>query len=332
MISTNLPELRAFGQASLRAVRTAQRKGAALVDLQGTGGLTLQQADLFVLIAVDVEHAVQKRLSVRMLARLLQRFTFQQLHHPAEIHDGDALRDTADEGQIVTDENAADVLLLRQPDKQLRDLVLDRDVQRAGRLVAKQKVRMDRDRPRDRDALKLAAGELMRVASDEISGQAHLRQQHFCLFHSLRLRDAVEIAPRLAEIGADPHPGREGAERVLKHHLDPAPKRPLFLALQCGIIDPIQRHAAGGHRQGTDDHFRQRAFAAAALSDDPQHFTPRQAQADVADRMELPLFDRELLADVRYVQKNLVIWHSASLPASARRPAGRGYTVPSDGK
>ena len=48
--------------------------------------------------------------------------------------------------------------------QQLQDLQADRDVERGGRLVGDQELRVARERHRDHRALALAAGELVRIA------------------------------------------------------------------------------------------------------------------------------------------------------------------------
>ena len=55
--------------------------------------------------------------------------------------------------------------------EQVDDLRLDRDVERRHRLVADDELRVERERPREPDALALPAGELVRVAVGRIRRQ-----------------------------------------------------------------------------------------------------------------------------------------------------------------
>ena len=71
-----------------------------------------------------------------------------------------------DDGQVVGDEEVGQAELLLEVVEQVEDLALDRDVERADRLVADDELRVERQRPGDADALALAAGELVRVAVD----------------------------------------------------------------------------------------------------------------------------------------------------------------------
>ena len=63
--------------------------------------------------------------------------------------------------------------------EQLQDLRLHGDVERGGRLVGDQQVRLVGERHRDHDALALAAGQLVRIALQPGFGigNADLRQQ-----------------------------------------------------------------------------------------------------------------------------------------------------------
>ena len=60
---------------------------------------------------------------------------------------------------------------------QIEDLALDRDVERRQRLVGDDQRRLRGERPRDGDALALAAGEFVRIAVQRIRRQADLLDQ-----------------------------------------------------------------------------------------------------------------------------------------------------------
>ena len=61
--------------------------------------------------------------------------------------------------------------------EQLEHLRLHRDVERAGRLVGDQQLRVQRERPRQDGALPLPAGQLVREAVGEGLGQLHRLEQ-----------------------------------------------------------------------------------------------------------------------------------------------------------
>ena len=79
------------------------------------------------------------------------------LHHLAHIHHSDPVRDVLDHRQVVGDEKVCQVELLLEVFQKVDDLRLDRDVESGDRLVADDEQRLDRQRPRDADALPLTA-------------------------------------------------------------------------------------------------------------------------------------------------------------------------------
>ncbi len=100
-----------------------------------------------------------------MVRSIVDGVDLTQLDHATEVHDGDPVRQMADDAQVVADEKASQIERLAQIHQQVEDLRLDRDVERSDGLVADDQPRLDRQRPRDADPRPLAAGELMRVAT-----------------------------------------------------------------------------------------------------------------------------------------------------------------------
>ena len=73
-----------------------------------------------------------------------------------------------DDREVVRDEEIGQAELALQVAQQIEHLRLDRDVERGDRLVADDQLRVRRERAGDADALPLAAGELVRIAVDEV--------------------------------------------------------------------------------------------------------------------------------------------------------------------
>ena len=107
-------------------------------------------------------HGRQQRLGVGMQRHLEQALLVGHLDDAAEIHDGDAMRDVLDHGEIVRHQQVGELVLVLQVHQQVDDLRLDRDVERRDRLIADDQLRVERQRPGDADALALAARELVR--------------------------------------------------------------------------------------------------------------------------------------------------------------------------
>src|SRR3546814_17825426 len=64
------------------------------------------------------------------------------LDEAAKIHDADEVGDVIDYGEIVADEKVSEAQLALEPLHQVQDLRLHRDVERRGRLVANQELRV----------------------------------------------------------------------------------------------------------------------------------------------------------------------------------------------
>ena len=78
-------------------------------------------------------------------------------------HDG-TVRHVPHDCQVVRDEQQRQAHALLQFAEQVQHLRLDREIERADRLIADDKARAGNDRARNRDALALAAGKLRRIA------------------------------------------------------------------------------------------------------------------------------------------------------------------------
>ena len=94
-------------------------------------------------------------------------------------HHVDAVGHPAHDAEIVRDQQHGHAELALQALQQLQDLRLDRHVERRGRLVGDQQVRLVGERHGDHDALALPARELMRKGVQALLGivEADLAQQ-----------------------------------------------------------------------------------------------------------------------------------------------------------
>ena len=76
-----------------------------------------------------------------------------QLHQPAQVQHGDPVGDVSDHAEIVRDEQVRHLLVALQPDQQVQDRRLDRDVEGGRRFVAQDQSRITGERSRDGHAL-----------------------------------------------------------------------------------------------------------------------------------------------------------------------------------
>ena len=97
------------------------------------------------------------------------------LDDAALVHHRHTVGDRRDDGEVVAHVDDRDPPLRAQPLDLLEDPCLGDDVEAGGRLVHDDDGRLAHERRRDRDALLLPAGELMRVAPCErgIRGEMH---------------------------------------------------------------------------------------------------------------------------------------------------------------
>ncbi len=153
-----------------------------------------------------------------------ERALVRDLDDAPEVHHRDAVRDVLDHREVVRDEDVREAEALLQVLQQVHHLRLHRDVERRHRFVADDELRLDGERARDRDALPLAAGELVRVALRVRRRQADDAQQ---LGHALALAPGVQAVQRerLGEHVADRHARVQRRVRVLEDDLHRAALR-----------------------------------------------------------------------------------------------------------
>ncbi len=104
----------------------------------------------------------------------------------AMLHHRDVVADLRRDAQIVGDEQHGDAEPGLDFVEQFQHLRLHRDVERRYRLVRHQHVGIERQRAGNRDALALAAGELVRIARDGVGGQVDQFEQFARLAPALR--------------------------------------------------------------------------------------------------------------------------------------------------
>ena len=128
----------------------------------------------------DPRHRVQQRLRVGMRWSGEQFGAWRDLHQAAEIQHRHAIHQVVHHAHVMADEQIRQPPLLLHVAHQIEHLALDRHIQRRKRLVCHNQCRIWRQSSGDRDALALAAGELMRVAVQCVGRQADVAHQVGC--------------------------------------------------------------------------------------------------------------------------------------------------------
>src|SRR5215472_19260796 len=144
-------------------MRTARMKMTSRGRVKGRGNLSLDRREAAFAL-VEARDLREERLGVGVIGSSEQRFGRGALDDAAQVHDQDPVGDVLDHAEVVADEEIGQAELLAERDEEVDDLRLDRDVERGDRLVADHKLRLDRERTGDAEALALPARELVRIA------------------------------------------------------------------------------------------------------------------------------------------------------------------------
>ena len=142
-------------------VRNGQPDGLLIGDGMSPASFAWRH---FARVGIGPGAAGEQRARIRMQRRLVDRLRRTDLDDVPEIHDGNPVGDVPHDRQIVRDEQVREAELLLQILHQVDHLRLNRDVERAHRLVGDDDLRIGRERAGDADALTLAAGELVRIS------------------------------------------------------------------------------------------------------------------------------------------------------------------------
>ena len=220
------------------------------------------------------------------------------LHDAPEVHDRDGARDVAHHGEVVGDEEHGHAELALQAAHQVEHRALDRDVERAGDLVGEDDVGPRGERPGERDALALPAGQLPRVGPlarrvdvDELEQPAHLRAPG---------RAPHPARDRLGHAVADRHPRVERGVRVLEDHLE----RPVPGALPQRL--PVEQDRPARDRHQPDRRPRQRRLARAGLADQADDLPVGHGEVHPVDRGQAAAAGAVAHRDVRRTRSSLI--------------------------
>ena len=220
---------------------------------------------------------------------------------PAGVHDGDLGGQLTDHGQVVADVDGRDPVAPAQAADGVEDMALRGDIEAGGGLVQDDERGPAGEGHSQRDALLLAARELMRVAPQQGRAglQPDLRQHLQDPFPGItgedgagparvRSRSGLVHSQHLAELIADPQRRVQRRRRVLRHVADPGPAH---LAQASGAqpqqVQAVQEDLAAVHgqappgvpQQGQGD----RGLAGPGLADQAEHVAGPHREGDPAD-------------------------------------------------
>ena len=227
----------------------------------------------------------QQRLRVRGLGSVEHVVDAAVLDDRAPAHHGDLLGDGSDQRQVVRDEEQAELHLTLQLGDQVDDRRLDGDVERRGDLVADEQRRLGDERARDRDALALAAAQLVRVPRHDEGTQPHTLEGRRDAVRELPVLEVEEEAQRLADDLPDRLARVERVVRALEDVLEIPPRALVAVACAPRKELAVERDLAGEVAVQARDAAGQRRLAGARLADQRQALARLDRQVDVEQHL-----------------------------------------------
>ncbi|MNS42859.1 hypothetical protein D3C72_752510 [compost metagenome] len=260
--------------------------GAAVAQLQQR--LLLLRASLG--FGAETAHRPQ-RLGV-VLLRVTEHLAGLGLFHQfAVAQHHDAVGHLRDHRQVVADVDRRAAIGRHGVANGGEDFDLGGDVQRRGRFVEDDQVRVTSHGHRGHDPLQLAAGDLVRIAlADGFGvGQAQHPIQFHCVTHGLFAAHAAVFHSRF-DVLVDQSMGRVERSRRALCHIGNAQPPQFAQGFRLGLeqVDAVEVHRATGDPAAVAGvaHGRQAEgrLARAGLADQPQHLAPLQGQVDALDQ------------------------------------------------
>ena len=252
----------------------------------------------------------------------------------AGIHHGDALAMLRRQPQVVGDEEQAGLAIALQLVDQLHDPRLGDDVERRGRFVGDNQVRLAGEGHGDQRALALAAGQLVRKTAEQVcrTRQMNRIERSDRPFAPRRLAVMAESFEMLVELGAERQDGVERGHRMLGHEGDGVAEQAGAVARRHGkqVAVPEGHATAAGCEtpgQHAGDQAADHGFAGAGFADDADQFAPADGERDIAQHVDPPAAGLGRHGDIVQGEQR----HEPALSAAAagrrrsgadRRPAG----------
>ena len=161
-----------------------------------------------------------QRLRVRVLRALEHVRGGAQLDDAPEVHHRDAVAERPGQPDVVGDQEQRQAARAAQAEQQVQHLRAHGDVERRDGLVAHEPGRLGRERAGDRDALALAARQLVRVAVPEAlrGREPGVLERTRGAQHAVAARHALHAQRLLHEL-AHAHARVERLVRILEDHL-----------------------------------------------------------------------------------------------------------------
>src|SRR6185312_8758148 len=321
---------RAIGD-QLGTLGAAAREGAAAAWMEGAArGYLVQPRHRPVDLRQPVGGAGERRHRahqpdrVRMARPLDDVAQRPDLGDAPGIHDRHAVGSLGDHADVVGDQHHRHAMVAAELLQERDDLRLDGDVERGGRLVGDDELRIAAQRQRDDDALTHAAREMVRIVVEALcrGRDADFGQELDRPRARLARRHLAVRRDRLDELSPDAVERIEAGQRVLENCADalaadvPQLLRREVVDALAGEDDAPCRDAPGPVDEA-DDRGAGHGFAGAGFADHAQHFTGADLERYIVDRHQRCPPRREF--DAQMLDAKQRLRHQRSLGLSASR-------------
>ncbi len=247
------------------------------------------------------------------------------LDDPSGVHDVDPAAQLRDYGEVVRDEQHRGAARDGALAQQCQHLRLYRHVERRGRLVGDEDLRIAGERHGDQHALAHPATELEGVVAHDAAGVGHLHLGEQPLGARCRLPFAERLvaADDTRDLPADADGRVESGHRLLEDHRHGLAAQILERALGGGDDVPTEQHdgpggdAAGLARQQAEHGHRGHRFAAAGLPDEADDLARTDLEPDAGQRLHRAAIGRELQREIADGDDGGRLWRH-------QRPLSRG--------
>jgi hypothetical protein len=288
-------------------------KGATSGRINRRRQFSLQRRFLTALNRAGRGNSGNESLCIRMFwvpNNFSRRAGFDNL---SQVHDQYAVGDVLNNCKVMRNEKIRQSEARLQFLQEVHDLRLHRNVKRADWLIADDEFRLDRQGARDANSLPLSAAEFVRVSLRMGGVESNLDKQFFDTRPPRRLtnREMVNIQSFPDDL-LDGHSRIQGAERVLKNHLEVPPAGAKFLFRKREKICAFKPHLPCRRIQEPNRGAAERRFATAAFAHQPDGLARSDLQGDVIDRFDNsagasknPVTHREMDFQVLQLQQRL---------------------------
>ena len=281
MAVLNLFQLRLNLHAVLGAVLAAASKRASRRQVQRTRDFAFQRLNLFARFEVYLKYSTHKCLGVRMLAVFCNTAVLHPFYYITQVHYRNLMAHQVYQTKVMSNEQVSNIFFFLNTAQQLADFFLYGNVQRTGRFVAHDNLRLQCQSAGNAQTLTLTAGHAVRIAVLEFSRQLNHFQQLCCFSIYLAVFNQAEVFQRLGEDILNKHLWVEGSSRILEHHLDVLSVLTQLFTIGLHQIMAFENCFTAGSRVNTQQSTHQCTLAAAGFTDDAQGTAFVCTQVDV---------------------------------------------------